>query len=679
MHRTALSAAAAAVLLVSSTEAAQQKLQPRLQPLGVGSVTPSGWLLKQLEIQAEGLSGHLADFWPDVMDSIWIGGTHDMALYERTPYWLNGIVPLSFLLANAGKADTLNHPHGGAGDDKLNITAQVDKYLDYILAHQDTDGWLGPKKPFNGDMYWPPSNVMQALYQYAEGKSGGDRTHPLIQTMGSKILAHLKCAAVFMKTNPQGNWAASRWEDISLTAEWLLDWAPQGEEKFLFGLLDTLQKTGSDWEGFFDQIRPGHQAYPSFPFGHNVNLAQALKSSSVIHRYNASYTKNNKTTYELTVGRMHNMDDTFGLPTGMFNGDEHLPTPPTRSPSRGIELCGVVESMFSYTVMYSVFGNEIAFADRVELIAYNALPATWASPKGGDMWAHQYLQAVNEVNAINANPHTWQTDGPLAETYGLAPNYGCCTANFNQGWPKLASNLFFVAPEGALVVGLYAPALGRFPGGHTIDVVTSYPFEDLVEITVDPKSSVEVWLRIPGWATTAEVDGHAVKNGTYFKVTVSEKTTYTLDMKAQVRVAEWDAGAVSVHHGSLMYSLPIAPAYEIYGRHYQNESNDYYLTPTSPWQYALDIDMQDPSSSLTFHKTGYQPGSAPFNHSGWPTSITGTIRPLPGWNMTKNSASNPPQSPACATAASCGHPLKMHLVPHGGTELRIGQFPRSGQ
>eukprot|EP01046_Picozoa_sp_COSAG06_P079311 COSAG06_NODE_26771_length_607_cov_2.708661_2_plen_29_part_01 len=25
----------------------------------------------------------------------------------------------------------------------------------------------------------------------------------------------------------------------------------------------------------------------------------------------------------------------------------------------------------------------------------------------------------------------------MSETYGLEPNYGCCTANFNQGWPKL--------------------------------------------------------------------------------------------------------------------------------------------------------------------------------------------------------------------------------------------------
>ena len=78
-------------------------LQPyAYQPLPVGSVTPKGWLLKQLTLQAEGLSGHLAQFWPDVQQSVWIGGNADGGLHERTPYWLNGVVPLAFLLKNAG-------------------------------------------------------------------------------------------------------------------------------------------------------------------------------------------------------------------------------------------------------------------------------------------------------------------------------------------------------------------------------------------------------------------------------------------------------------------------------------------------------------------------------------------------------------------------------------------------
>jgi hypothetical protein len=39
-----------------------------------------------------------------------------------------------------------------------------------------------------------------------------------------------------------------------------------------------------------------------------------------------------------------------------------------------------------------------------------------------------------------------------------------------------------------------------------------------------------------------------------------------------------------------------------------------------------------------------------------------------------NSAAPPPLSPACKSA-SCGAPKKVTLVPHGYTELRIGEFP----
>lgn len=57
-----------------------------------------GWLRKQLQLQADGLSGHLALFWVDVANSSWVGGKGDTGLHERTPYWLNGFVPLSYQL-----------------------------------------------------------------------------------------------------------------------------------------------------------------------------------------------------------------------------------------------------------------------------------------------------------------------------------------------------------------------------------------------------------------------------------------------------------------------------------------------------------------------------------------------------------------------------------------------------
>ena len=87
-------------------------------------IKPQGWLKRQLEIQAEGLSGNLHETWPDIRDSAWIGGKRDG--WERVPYWLDGFIPLSYLLE----------------DDEM--IATVKKYIDAIVSAQQDDGWICP-------------------------------------------------------------------------------------------------------------------------------------------------------------------------------------------------------------------------------------------------------------------------------------------------------------------------------------------------------------------------------------------------------------------------------------------------------------------------------------------------------------------------------------------------------
>ena len=104
-------------------------------PLPVGSLAPAGWLRAQLQLEADGLTGHLADFYPDVMNSSWVGGPKDGSPQERAPYWLRGAVPLAHALGDA------------------RLQASVGAYVDYALTHADPSGWLGP--PANGDrQYW---------------------------------------------------------------------------------------------------------------------------------------------------------------------------------------------------------------------------------------------------------------------------------------------------------------------------------------------------------------------------------------------------------------------------------------------------------------------------------------------------------------------------------------------
>ena len=150
------------------------------QPLPLGAIKPEGWLLDQLKLQASGLSGHLDEFWPDVMGSGWIGGKYEG--WERAPYWLDGMVPLAYL----------------TGDEKLKKKAN--RWIDYILNHQLKDGWLGPETsppPFgsHGESPtprdpWPQFIILKVLAQYEEA-TGDPRVIPAMERDVQAISAQM--------------------------------------------------------------------------------------------------------------------------------------------------------------------------------------------------------------------------------------------------------------------------------------------------------------------------------------------------------------------------------------------------------------------------------------------------------------------------------------------------------
>src|SRR5512147_1726274 len=90
--------------------------EPAFAPLPLGAVTPAGWLRRQLRIQADGLSGHLDEFWPDVGRSQWFGGTAEG--WERAPYWLDGAIPLAWLV------------------DDQPLKARITRYMAHIVSSQ---------------------------------------------------------------------------------------------------------------------------------------------------------------------------------------------------------------------------------------------------------------------------------------------------------------------------------------------------------------------------------------------------------------------------------------------------------------------------------------------------------------------------------------------------------------
>ena len=136
-------------------------------PLPLGSIKPRGWLKRQLEIQASGLSGHVDEFWPDLKNSGWIGGTGES--WERAPYFLDGLVPLAYTL----------------GDQRLIEKAK--KWVDWTIQHQRADGRIGPELGKGkyattwqeSDEWWPNMIMLKVLAQYQEA-TGDPRVIPLM-------------------------------------------------------------------------------------------------------------------------------------------------------------------------------------------------------------------------------------------------------------------------------------------------------------------------------------------------------------------------------------------------------------------------------------------------------------------------------------------------------------------
>jgi DUF1680 family protein len=366
------------------------------------------------------------------------------------------------------------------------------------------------------------------------------------------------------------------------------------------------------------------------------------------------------------------------MATGVFTGDECIAG---LRPTQGTELCAVVEHAYSLEILLSVIGSP-AYGDSLEKIVFNALPATF-SP---DMWSHQYDQQANQVECSIREDRIWSTNGPEANIFGVEPDYGCCTANLSQGWPKFAAHLWMRAGEDGIAAVAYAPSvvkadLGGVPATVTLD--TDYPFRDALRFTVSVERSAAfpLLLRVPAWATGATLRVASEKiaqpeAGTFHRIDREwcGDTEVTLTLPMSPALSRRYNGAVAIERGPLVYALKIG---EEWRRVHEQEPYrelphaDWEVYPTTPWNYALDIDEGTLADDVHFREARAGEGVPSFSPDGAPVVATVRGRRLPGWRMENGAAADAPQSPVASS-----EPLEdLTLVPYGCTNLRITEFP----
>lgn len=654
-----------------------QVLPFAFEPLPLGSIKPLGWIRDQLQLMADGLPGHEYEFYSLVRDNPWLGGSSEYSpLNEAFPYWFNGLVPLAY------------------STDDERLKGQVLEAAEYIISHQQEDGWLGPEVDEKRRNFWGRYPVFLGLAQLVEVEPKMTRAGAAIPAMHRFVdLMHS-----MLSNNHQGfvwhpgdlfdeQWGRSRAADMILALQWLYERYPEGNEQKLYDCMHFFYEQSYDWSYWFSEevyIKDDLDLWPVeitnslFPYVHGVNAGQGLKAGAVLRRL----TKNDTLLHSTRNGV--NWTFTYhGTPSGGIIADERLAG---LSPVRGVELCSVVETMFSLSYLYHALGEK-DFADRCELAAFNALPVM-VMPR---WWAHQYVAQTNQPISHQLTTSPFWNVGPHGQEFGLEPNYPCCTVDFPQGYPKFLSASFARQGNYGIAHTLLGPAEVNttlaFDAHVHIKCETNYPFNHVLYYTIELDwGSFWFSFRVPSWAvlnqTTVSVGGRPpeladpdLTTGMHNVQVHAGKTIIVYEIGAEIRVEPRANDTVAIYHGALLYAVsPLgdydfhAPARYPAGSGAPWEAHDWTIHPMSPWALAID------ASTLRFFE--YPNRDEELRNDIWaegapPTTISALACQIE-WKVTDGYAASPPLKGErnCTSRA-----FMIGLRPYGSAKLHMAELP----
>lgn len=588
-------------------------------------IKPEGWLRRQLEIQAEGLSGNLHKIWPDIRDSAWIGG--DREGWERVPYWLDGFIPLAYLLE----------------DEELISTAN--KYIDAIVSAQEEDGWICPCKKEERKKYdtWAIQLICKTLKVYYDC-SGDERIPNVIYRVLKNYYEMLKSGEIKLF-----GWGKFRWFETFVSLNFLYE---KYNEAWIKDLARIIKKQGFDYNTATEKWKKPSHVWKKNT--HIVNLCMMLKSEAVSHDLlGEDYT-------DLAEKLRTILEKYNGTAFEGFTGDEVLSG---LDPTKGTECCAVVEQMYSYEEMFAHTG-ENKWAERLEVLGFNALPATLSE----DMWTHQYVQQVNQIACQKTMIMApWSTNGPYAHTFGLEPNFGCCTANFNQGWPKFALSAF-MHKDNTVINAVMLPSV-LSTDGITIKLKTDYPFRNKIHYSIEADKDFDFIIRIPSFAEKLKINGKDAEAKDIGLSIKAGSTEIELEFEAVPYLKKRPNDLYALQMGSLLFSVPVA--YDKIMREYIKKGVerkypycDYQFVPESPWNYGY----ADDDFEISYNEIG----ETPFSQAEPPVTVKAKMQQI-NWGLKfpyRSVARKTPKSRVPVTEVQ-----ETELCPYGCARLRMTEMP----
>jgi hypothetical protein len=627
--------------------------------LPLGAIKPKGWLNEMLIRQKTGSSGHLDELYPLVMGKRngWLGGDGDQ--WERGPYWIDGLLPLAYIL------------------DDNELIAKTKPWVEWAINSRRPDGYFGPATDYayekgvqrdNCEDWWPKMVVLKILKQYYSATND--------QRVINLMTKYFRYQLQELPKHPLDHWtfwARYRGGDNLMVVYWLYN---QTGDKFLLDLADLIHKQTFDYTNGFLNTNMLSQKGSI----HCVNLAQGIKESLIYYQQYPEQKYADAVDKGFSDLRQYN-----GMAHGLYGGDEALHG---NNPTQGSELCSAVEMMFSLESVLSITGH-VTYADQLEKIAFNALPTQVSD----DFMGRQYFQQANQVmltrHTRNFDVNHSGTDGCI----GLLTGYPCCTANMHQGWPKFTQNLWYATADKGLAALVYSPSTvnAYVADGKRVSVTeeTNYPFSETIKFSLTTDKSVKsvkfpFHLRIPAWCTKATVS----VNGQVYKELLGNQTVIIdqvwksgdvveLILPMHVSKSQWYENSVSVERGPLTYALKMEEERKLV----QNEKDpiDYGSTyeevrSSTPWNYGL---VAQEKSTIEQNVKVVEKGPVaiyPWNLASAPVEIRLRAKRIPSWQL-YNEMTGPIPYSITYGLETASEEKEITLIPYGCTTLRISQFP----